>query len=84
MILQVVRYKVLDKDGNYFNVDAYVKNAVDIDSRNSDGVFCPYKITRSGSIVSLPKVFTVRSYEMNTEDQRMLLFLYLIGLTERR
>ena len=45
---QVVRYKVLDKDGNYFNEDANVKNAVDIDGRNSDGVFCPYKITRSG------------------------------------
>ena len=25
---QVVRYKVLDKDGNYFNVDAYIKDAV--------------------------------------------------------
>ena len=29
-------------------------------------------------------LLAVRSYEMNTEDQRMLLFLYLIGLTERR
>ncbi len=47
---QVVRYKVLDKEGNYFNVDAYIKNAVDVSSgsRSSDDVFCPYKITRSG------------------------------------
>ena len=52
---QVVRYKVLDKDGNYFNVDAYVKNAVDIDGRNSDGVFCPYKITRSGEYSIITK-----------------------------
>ena len=50
-----VRYKVLDKDGNYFNVDAYVKNAVDIDGRNSDGVFCPYKITRSGEYSIITK-----------------------------
>ena len=42
---QVVRYKVLDKDGNYFNVD----------SRNSDGVFCPYKITRSGEYSIIAK-----------------------------
>ena len=52
---QVVRYKVLDKDGNYFNVDAYVKNTVDIDGRNSDGVFCPYKITRSGEYSIIAK-----------------------------
>lgn len=39
---QVVRYKVLDKDGNYFNVDAYIKDAVDVSSgsRSSDDVFC--------------------------------------------
>lgn len=44
---QVVRYKVLDKDGNYFNVDAYIKDAVDVSSgsRSSDDVFCPYKVT---------------------------------------
>ena len=42
--------QVLDKDGNYFNVDAYIKDAVDVSSgsRSSDDVFCPYKITRSG------------------------------------
>ena len=47
---QVVRYKVLDKDGNYFNVDAYIKDAVDVSSgsRSSDDVFCPYSIIAKG------------------------------------
>ena len=53
--LSFVTVEVLDKDGNYFNVDAYVKNAVDIDGRNSDGVFCPYKITRSGEYSIIAK-----------------------------
>ena len=54
---QVVRYKVLDKDGNYFNVDAYIKDAVDVSSgsRSSDDVFCPYKITRSGEYSIIAK-----------------------------
>lgn len=41
---------MFDKGGNYYNVDAYIKNAVDLnsDSRSSEGIFCPYKITRSG------------------------------------
>ena len=56
-IPQVVRYKVLDKDGNYFNVDAYIKDAVDVSSgsRSSDDVFCPYKITRSGEYSIIAK-----------------------------
>ena len=56
---QVVRYKVLDKDGNYFNVDAYIKDAVDVSSgsRSSDDVFCPYKITRSGEYSIIAKGF---------------------------
>ena len=81
---QVVRYKVLDKEGNYFNVDAYIKNAVDVSSgsRSSDDVFCPYKITRSGeySIIA----FTARNCVMNMADRQMLSFLYLTGLTERK
>lgn len=54
---QVVRYKVLDKDGSYYNVDAYIKKAVDTDSgnRSSKGVFCPYKITRSGEYSIIAK-----------------------------
>ena len=36
---QVVRYKVLDKDGNYFNVDAYVKNTVEY-SIIAKGLYC--------------------------------------------
>ncbi|MCS2308523.1 hypothetical protein KQP77_17390 [Bacteroides thetaiotaomicron] len=54
---QVVRYKVLDKEGNYFNVDAYIKDAVDVSSgsRSSDDVFCPYKITRSGEYIIIAK-----------------------------
>ena len=54
---QVVRYKVLDKEGNYFNVDAYIKDAVDVSSgsRSSDDVFCPYKITRSGEYSIIAK-----------------------------
>lgn len=54
---QMIRYKVFDKDGNYYNVDAYIKNAVDIDSGNgsSKGVFCPYKITRSGEYSIMAK-----------------------------
>lgn len=84
---QVVRYKVLDKDGNYFNVDAYIKDAVDVSSgsRSSDDVFCPYKITRSGgSTASLQKAFTARNCVMNMADRQMLSFLYLTGLTERK
>lgn len=51
---QKIRYKVFDKQGNYYNLDAIIKNARSIDdvtghsSKVSD-VFCPYKITRSGS-----------------------------------
>lgn len=47
---QVTRYKVLDKEGNFYNVDAYVKNAMYSKAvdRGAKGVFCPYKITRSG------------------------------------
>lgn len=83
---QVVRYKVLDKEGNYFNVDAYIKDAVDVSSgsRSSDDVFCPYKITRSGSTASLQKAFTARNCVMNMADRQMLSFLYLTGLTERK
>ena len=83
---QVVRYKVLDKDGNYFNVDAYIKDAVDVSSgsRSSDDVFCPYKITVRGSTASLQKAFTARNCVMNMADRQMLSFLYLTGLTERK
>ena len=54
---QVVRYKVLDKDGNYFNVDAYVKNAMYLEAgnRGTGSVFCPYKITRSGEYSIIAK-----------------------------
>ena len=47
---QVVRYKVLDKEGKFYNVDAYVKNAMYLEAgnRGTGSVFCPYKITRSG------------------------------------
>ena len=83
---QVVRYKVLDKDGNYFNVDAYIKDAVDVSSgsRSSDDVFCPYKITRSGEYSIIAKAFTARNCVMNMADRQMLSFLYLTGLTERK
>ena len=51
-----IRYKVFDKGGNYYNVDAYIKNAVDFtDSRSSEGIFCPYKITRSGEFSIIGK-----------------------------
>ena len=47
---QVTRYKVLDKEGKFYNVDAYVKNAMYLEAgnRGTGSVFCPYKITRSG------------------------------------
>ena len=42
--------KVLDKEGKFYNVDAYVKNAMYLEAgnRGTGSVFCPYKITRSG------------------------------------
>ena len=45
---QVTRYKVLDKEGKFYNVDAYVKNAMYLEAgnRGTGSVFCPYKITR--------------------------------------
>lgn len=49
-----IRYKVFDKAGNYYNVDAYTEYALNTDellghtSENPDA-FCPCKITRSGS-----------------------------------
>ena len=81
---QVVRYKVLDKEGNYFNVDAYIKNAVDVSSgsRSSDDVFCQRHVR--GSTASLQKAFTARNCVMNMADRQMLSFLYLTGLTERK
>ena len=47
---QVTRYKVLDKEGKFYNVDAYVKNAMYLEAgnRGTGSVFCPYKLTRSG------------------------------------
>ncbi|WP_294476250.1 hypothetical protein [uncultured Bacteroides sp.] len=50
-----IRYKVFDKQGNYYNLDAIIKNAqssfYDVPKRNSKilDVLYPYKITRSGS-----------------------------------
>lgn len=54
---QVTRYKVLDKEGHFYNVDGYTKNAVYMNSgsRCSDAVFCPYKITRSGEYSIIAK-----------------------------
>ena len=80
---QVTRYKVLDKEGKFYNVDAYVKNAMYLEAgnRGTGSVFCPYKITRSG-IILLQKDFIVRYCIMNMEEPHQLLFLYPTGLTE--
>ena len=81
---QVVRYKVLDKDGNYFNVDAYIKDAVDVSSAVRTMYFARTKLPVRGSTASLQKAFTARNCVMNMADRQMLLFLYLTGLTERK
>lgn len=81
---QVTRYKVLDKEGKFYNVDAYVKNAMYLEAgnRGTGSVFCPYKITRSGEYNILQKDFIVRYCIMNMEEPHQLLFLYPTGLTE--
>lgn len=54
---QASRYKIFEKNGHYYNVDAYVRNAVDIgtDDSSSTSKFCPYKITRSGEYSIIAK-----------------------------
>ena len=53
----MTRYKVLDKEGKFYNVDAYVKNAMYLEAgnRGTGSVFCPYKITRSGEYSIIAK-----------------------------
>ena len=54
---QVTRYKVVDKECKFYNVDAYVKNAMYLEAgnRGTGSVFCPYKITRSGEYSIIAK-----------------------------
>ena len=78
---QVTRYKVLDKEGKFYNVDAYVKNAMYLEAgnRGTGSVFCPYKITRSGEYNIIAEgLYCI----MNMEEPHQLLFLYPTGLTE--
>lgn len=57
MSAQASRYKIFDKDGHYYNVDAYVTSTVafDKDSSRDNSAFCPYKITRTGEYSIIAK-----------------------------
>ena len=50
---EAARYKVFDKAGNYYNVDAFLEKVVDVSpeikNQSSKAPFCPCRITRSGT-----------------------------------
>lgn len=81
---QVTRYKVLDKEGKFYNVDAYVKNAMYLEAgnRGTGSVFVLIRLLVRVSIILLQKDFIVRYCIMNMEEPHQLLFLYPTGLTE--
>lgn len=65
---QVTRYKVLDKEGKFYEVrEAY---------------FVLIRLLVRVSIILLQKDFIVRYCIMNMEEPHQLLFLYPTGLTE--
>lgn len=75
------RYKVFDKGGNYYNVDAYIKMLL-ISIRTAAVLKAYFALTKSlvqVSTASLAKVFIVRNCVMSMEVRRMLLCLYLIA-----